>query len=194
MDSEYKGPLTVGNQCDHDLAQALWRGQACLAIDSIQFGDGTVALLTYHEPLTAHASILSVIRRCTWLTVIVERLGNPLHSATLSQVDCMAEIATTLEGHELRIECGECGGHGSFGYVAVEVKREALSNELLWVAFFCRSNPFDSLSIDGGELHALSTCGYRYSFQLCDPTCVSVQKREDLMWWGSEGKDEVGLT
>jgi hypothetical protein len=75
--------------------------------------------------------------------------------------------------------------------VAVEKERDSSSSELRWVAFFSGSNPFDELSIQDGVLHALSTSGYRYSFQLSDPTNVSIQQREDLTWWGKDEKNGI---
>jgi hypothetical protein len=176
---------------DRDLAEALWRGETCLATDSIQFGDGTIAILSSDMPLSSRATSLKVLRQSTWLAVLVEGLGNPLHSSLLTWVSRLREIRTKFAGHQLRIESGECSGNGSFGYVAVEKERDSSSSELRWVAFFSGSNPFDELSIQDGVLHALSTSGYRYSFQLSDPTNVSIQQREDLTWWGKDEKNGI---
>ena len=171
---------------DQELAESLWRGDTCLATDSIQFGNGAVALFAVEELRSTGKNKLKLHQMSTWLTVLSERIGNPLTDGILSWVTRMNAIEVEFAGQQLQIECGEGGGNGSFGYVAVSSMDTEDSDELVWVAFFYDSSPFDELTLDGEVLHALTTCGWRYSFSLSNPTDVAVENRQDLMWWSKE--------
>ena len=74
------------------------------------------------------------------------------------------------EPGNLRLSCGECSW-GSDGYVAAT---QLSDGQLVWVAFFDRSNPFREIKVIDGRAVAVSTYDDIWTFPLDHPERVTV--------------------
>ena len=63
------------------------------------------------------------------------------------------------------------GSDGEYGYAAVS---HAATNELIWLAFVERSNPFEAIALDGEIVRATTNLDLDWCFPLDEPEKVRV--------------------
>lgn len=72
--------------------------------------------------------------------------------------------------NRLRIYCGE-GSYGGDGFVAVE----SLDKEqIVWVAFFEDSNPFDKIILEENKLNVINNLKENWQFNLNKPNEINI--------------------
>ena len=136
-----------------DLEQA-WQQGACPIVNGLLFPDGTVLPVN----------------------ILPSRAGAPTFEprTTLKALDASAPLEWTAIGvlaHAVSLDgsysaVGGEGGMGSDGFVAVTLGPD---KQLLWVAFFDHSNPFEEIRFDGEDVVARSNLGREYRFPVASP-------------------------
>lgn len=76
-----------------------------------------------------------------------------------------------MKKNKIKILAGE-GSYGSDGFLAVF---ETNTDQLMWLAFFKSSNPFNKVRVVGNEIYAFSTIGCVWRFDVKDPIRCSVK-------------------
>lgn len=141
----------------------LWKErQCCLELDSIQFGDGRVALLSVDYPDTSVGSRDLAKHPVTVRAWTHETALDEAHLSIVETFALTREIIQ-LDNAPLTVLAGECGS--TLGFVAASRQED----ELMWLAFFTKSNGFTVLDIRDDTLHAVTNLGVVYEFPLRDP-------------------------
>jgi hypothetical protein len=150
---------------DTDLADQ-WAAERCPVIDGIVFGDGRVkqVLATWKKQEDGRLGI--VIEPGGWTTLEDLREKGPLDWTGVIDL-CTAEDPA----RGIRILGGE-GGQGSEGFVTA-LRRD--SGEVVWIAFFTTSNPFEVVQIHGDFVLAKTNLGTWWRFPLDAPERVTLQ-------------------
>lgn len=156
---------TNGPTADMDLADQ-WAAERCPVIDGIVFGDGRVkqVLATWKEQEIGRHRI--VIEPGGWTTLEDLREKGSLDWTRVIDL-CTAEDPA----RGIRILGGE-GGQGSDGFVTA---LRSDSGEIVWIAFFTTSNPFEVVQIHGDFVLAKTNLGTWWRFPLDAPEQVTLQ-------------------
>lgn len=88
--------------------------------------------------------------------------------------DCAILFKETYPSLNIRILAGE-SDYGDNGFISLI---DAMSNDLIWMAFFENSNPFNNASINNNCLYAESTNGYQWIFSLKEPIKIAIKKSQ----------------
>ena len=141
-----------------------WQNQESPSIDGIVFPNGDIQLINvkvdWGQPVKYKLSL-----GCK--TSIEElKLQNKI-----SWNDCAVITRAIDETKKVEAIAGQ-GDYGSDGFVAVV---NSGNKELVWLAFFETSNPFEYLQFYENELHARSSLGNLWRFPLDEPSRVKVE-------------------
>lgn len=98
-------------------------------------------------------------------------LGDYVSVEQLHWNDCAILFRKKFPSRQIEVLCGE-GDYGSDGFVAVISNK---NSELLWVAFFECSNPFNNVDVEGSNLLAWSTNDTIWQFPIDSPSDLSIQ-------------------
>lgn len=150
---------------DAELA-AQWAAERCPVIDGIAFGDGRVKQVLASWKKQEDGRLEMVIEPGAWTTLEDLHGKGPLDWTGIIDL-CTAE--DPAKG--IRILGGE-GGQGSDGFVAA---LRSDSEEIVWIAFFTTSNPFEVVQIHGDFVLAKTNLGMWWRFPLDAPERVTLQ-------------------
>lgn len=154
--------------------QDLWESEECLGIDSVQFGDDRIAILDVIYPPISYLDdqdTIPSVRAKRWDS-FDRFVEDGLKSWTVSLYDSVL-YDFTLRSELLRCRAGECGGDGRFGFVSVF---RIADDRLFWMAFFHKSNGFNSVRVASDCLIAMSSVGWEYVFDLIAPEQITIRK------------------
>jgi hypothetical protein len=110
------------------------------------------------------------------ITTSIDSLGR---EEGLWWTSCAILTRCNDEEHSFEAIAGEAG-HGSDGFVGTIDLR---SGDLIWLAFFLNSNPFDKLIIADRKIHAYSTSGCVWSLSLGNPIDIVVECKHISTYW-----------
>jgi hypothetical protein len=138
----------------------LARDHQCLSQNGLHYPNDTIALLRFDRP-TGQDCVTASVKNTIAASQVTAGRENlfPLHTVAASD--------------RRSVSCGE-SGWGSAGFVAMRNHQE----ELLWIAFFDFSNPFDRVEEQGRLVIARSTFGAIWTFDHDAPTRVVVTRGE----------------
>lgn len=136
------------------LRRMVWPG-----IDAITYGDGTMTLLDI-DFLGDRRYVISPIADSSVESYMKYNAGN------LSHFDVTAKVE--YGDHDV---CVGDGSDESNGVVYVTNKR---SRELSWFAFFERSDPFLSVSVDDRFVTAVTSAGVRFKIRSDNPLDIQL--------------------
>jgi hypothetical protein len=160
MNGDKNGPAV-----DAELA-AQWAAERCPVIDGIVFGDGRVkqVLATWRKQEGSRLEM--VIEPGAWTT-----LEDLYGKGSLDWTGIIDRCTVEDPARGIRILGGE-GGQGSDGFVAA---LRSDSGEIVWIAFFTTSNPFEVVQIHGDSVLAMTNLGTWWRFPLDAPERVTLQ-------------------
>lgn len=145
--------------------QKYWRRGECFALQGVHFGSGRVAHMVVDYPRFSWVASLGELQVeiDQWLTI-----DSLVPSPQLGPYGLfpLAVLDFTHHGVLKRSHGGECGGDGQFGFVAIT---DRISDELNWLAFFEKSNPFVELHVGQDKLTAITNVGWEYTFPVGHP-------------------------
>lgn len=150
---------------DAELA-AQWAAERCPLIDGIVFGDGRVKQVPATWKKQEDGRLEMAIDPGVWTTLEDLRREGSLDWTEIIEL-CTAEDPA----RGIRILGGE-GGQGSDGYVAA---LRSDSGEIVWIAFFTTSNPFEVVQIHGDFVLAKTNLEMWWRFPLNAPDRVALQ-------------------
>lgn len=141
-----------------------WHHQESPFVNGVVYPDGVIQLhkvnVDWGPPVR-----YSIEVGCKTSMLALEEAGG------LNWNDCAVLSQLCVKDKNVEIIAGE-SDYGSDGFVAVV---NATNHELIWLAFFNCSNPFDQLQMHGDELWAWSTSGCVWRFPICSPDKVVVE-------------------
>jgi hypothetical protein len=147
------------------LIQEKWSEELCPGLNGVLFSNGELVLMDCALLLDENKT-----------QVRVRPLAHTTLSSALNFDENLWTFITEMDSYSwkeggLRLSCGE-GSMGSDGYVAaVRIPDE----QLVWIAFFDCSNPFQEIKVINNEAVAVSTYGHTWNFPLEHPERVTVQ-------------------
>ena len=152
-------------ELDKLLVQRLWANEECPYFDLIMCEDGKVFPL---KIVNEDELEICVMKSDSWIPIsLVPNLEN---ENSLNEGFASIDSQDFPE-MDVRISCGECFSSGENGYISLS---RLSSDDLIWLAFFVASNPFNSISINKGLVVANSTDGRIFSLDLKNPTSVEI--------------------
>lgn len=135
----------------------------CPSVNGIIFPDGKIQLFNievdWAVPITYKLSYGTKTS-----------VGELAKEGELSWNSCVIMTTLSSPDHAIEVIAGE-GNYGSDGFVAV---LDFKSRELIWIAFFLCSNPFDEVKIVDDQIIATSTLNCNWRFPLKAPADLSV--------------------
>lgn len=134
--------------------------------DGILFGDGAIVLMEHRadcEKPDGPPTVRSLAR--STLESFLEYNQN--------RWTLMTPLASSRwESEGISLTCGEGGSMGTNGFVAV---RDLKDGRLWWAALFQDSSPFKEVTLENGEVVAISANSYRWRFPLDRPELAWVE-------------------
>ncbi|SIN81915.1 hypothetical protein SAMN05444166_1079 [Singulisphaera sp. GP187] len=150
---------------DADLA-AQWVAENCPIIDGIVFGDGRIKQLFAVRNKQVNEGPGMKIQPGGWMTLADLQKKGQLDWTGILDL-CVAEDLA----RGIRILGGE-GGYGADGFVA-NIRSD--SGEIVWIAFFTSSNPFEEVQIHSDHVLARTNLDMWWRFPLDAPEEVTLQ-------------------
>ena len=136
----------------------------CPSLDGIIFPDGSIDLLNIEVEWGPPINYYIKIGEKSSIKLLETK-------NKLQWSDCAILISSIDEKHSIEILAGE-GNYGSDGFVSVI---DLSSRNLIWLAFFKCSNPFNKLEAKHDEIHAVSTNGCLWKFRIKNPVYIVVE-------------------
>lgn len=150
---------------DRNLVKQLWSNEKCPYFDLIIHDDGKVFPLLM---IDGDKSGIWIMQSNSWMPISkISHLDdeNKLNEGFASI------FSKDFPEMDLKISCGECFSSGGNGFISLS---SLSSGNLIWLAFFVESNPFNSMNIDNDLVIAKSTDGRIFSLDLTRPTSVQI--------------------
>lgn len=142
-----------------------WDAERCPIVDGIIFGDGRVKRMGLDWVRNAAGRLELAVRPAGWTS-----LAELMEKGDLQWTGITPRCANIDAAMGLRLSCGE-GGLGADGFVAVV---QADRGEILWIAFFTQSNPFEVVQLAGDQVMAKTSLGTWWQFPLHSPESVTL--------------------
>jgi len=152
-------------ELDKLLTKRMWANEQCPYLDLIMYPDGKVFPLSMTE--TNNLGI-RVMESDSWTPI--SQLPNIDDTNNLNE-GFAAIFSKELPEINLKISCGECFSSGENGFISAS---RLSSGELVWLAFFVASNPFNSVDLSDDSIIARSTDARIFSLALRNPSHVKI--------------------
>ncbi|HYF02990.1 MAG TPA: hypothetical protein VEC36_06415 [Patescibacteria group bacterium] len=140
--------------------------QECPSVDGIVYPDGSIFLLNISIDWGRPANYS--VKKGAKTTVDGLKGEGELYWTSCAVLVSMIDTQQSIE-----IWGGEAS-YGSDGFVSVF---DLSSKNLIWIAFFNESNPFDKLSVLDDEIYATSTNGCVWKIKIKNPVDIVVECR-----------------
>jgi hypothetical protein len=145
---------------------AQWKAERCPLINGIVFGDGRVKLVSADWRKQENGRLGLVLEPSGWTTLAeLHRRGELRWTETMGSL-CEAVDPT----RNIQVQVGE-GALGSQGFVAC-LRND--SGEIMWIAFFDSSNPFEVVQVHDDRVLAKTNLGTWWQFPLDSPDRVTL--------------------
>jgi hypothetical protein len=152
------------------LIQRRWEEEQGFIVDGVTHDDGGVELFEYEFSPTTNGPIgVRITKRERLERLVSERPNMWTYLTELAQASSPDKRLTAL--------CGE-GGMGSDGFVAL---CRSSDHHLLWLLFSQCSNPFQKITIDRGQIAAVSTHGMLWRIDVNEPSRISITPASDAV-------------
>jgi len=152
-------------ELDKLLAERLWADEECPYFDLIMHGDGKVFPLSIIDKTDFRTCIM---KSDSWIPI--SQVPNVDDENKLNE-GFASIFSNDFPEMDLKISCGECFSSGENGFISLS---HMSSGELVWLAFFVESNPFNSIDLTNDLVVAKSTDGRIFSLELNNPSSVKV--------------------
>jgi hypothetical protein len=147
-------------------AQTLWRQQHWPIRSGVGFASGVFIPLRIVMHWESHDSQIHIeAESATQIEDLVE-----FQKKEFTQLLCVFEKMYPEIG--VKIQAGEAA-YGSDGFVAAA---DNATGDLIWIAFFDCSNPFETAEFADGFVVGVTNLGDRWRFPFADPQMISVEK------------------
>lgn len=152
-------------ELDKILVKRLWANEECPYFDLIMHENGKVFPLLM---VSKDDSGICVMKSDSWTPI--SEVQNLEDENKLNE-GFAAIFSKDFSEMDLRVSCGECFSSGENGFISLS---HLSSGDLIWLAFFVESNPFNSICINKELVVAQSTDGRIFSLDLKNPTSVEI--------------------
>lgn len=152
-------------ELDKLLAKRMWANEQCPYLDLIMYPDGKVFPLSMTEKNDLG---IRMMKSDSWTPI--SQLPNVDDKNNLNE-GFASIFSKEFPEIDLKISCGESFSSGENGFISVS---HLSSGELVWLAFFVASNPFNFIDLSNDSIIARSTDGSIFSLTLRNPSHIKI--------------------